>query len=157
MRLERVRNRADVYTFRRNDGTNTVRMRCSAVSRVYDADKSRRLDLDVSLFAEEVRNIETFVSERLCRPVVYGGVCPATNLLRGVKIPCKYGHVMIPVTDHEERRITTFDIDTDDALEVVMELKTVWCAEALCGLSWVLQSIKKTGKHNVNTPEHVGS
>lgn len=144
MRLERIRHRTDeLYTFRRNDGTNTVRMICKAASLVYDSDKSRRLDLDVSDFAGDVRNIETFVSERLCRPVVYGGVCTMNSVLRGVKIPCKYGHVMIPVTDHEDRRITTFDIDTEHTLEVVMELKTVWCTPSQCGLSWVLQSIKK--------------
>ena len=145
MRLERIRHRTDeLYTFHRNDGTNTVKMRCIPVSRVYVTDKSRRVDIDVSVFADEVRKIETFVSERLYRPVVYGGMCRTKNVLNGVKIPCKYGHVMIPVTDHADRRITTFDIDTEDTIDVVMELKTVWCTASQCGITWVLKSIKKT-------------
>lgn len=141
MRLQRKTD--ELYTFHRDDGTNTVHLKCKAKSSVYITDKSRRLDIEVSVFADEVKRIERFVSERLCRPVSYG-ICSQTNVMRGVKIPCKYGHVLIPMIDHNNRRITTFDIVQEDSLELVMELKTVWCGESHCGLTWVLHSIKKT-------------
>lgn len=141
MRLQRKTN--ELYTFHRDDGTNTVRLKCNAKSSVYMTDKSRRLDIEVSVFADDVKRIEQFVSERLCCPMSHG-ICSQTNVMRGVKIPCKYGHVMIPVIDHNNNRITTFDIVQEDSLEIVMELKTVWCGKSNCGLTWVLHSIKKT-------------
>jgi hypothetical protein len=138
------RKTGELYKFYRDDGTNTVHLRCKANSSVYITDKSRRLDIEVSVFENEVKQIEQFVSERLGgRPVLYG-ICSQTNVMRGVKIPCKYGHVTIPVIDHNNRRITTFDIVQEDTLELVMELKTVWCSASHCGLIWVLHSIKKT-------------
>lgn len=141
MRLIKCPKPDEMYTFRREDGTNTVEMTCTAASSVYVTDKARRLDLNVSAFASEVQEIEAFVSEYLQVPVRYGGV--QNEVLKGVKIPCRYGHVMIPITDAHGYRITTFDITENDSLRVVMELRTVWRAQHFCGLTWVLQSIKK--------------
>lgn len=132
----------DMYTFQRDDGTNTVQMRCTAASSVYITDKARRIDLNVSNFAKEVTSIEEFVFDSLHAPVKHGGV-HNQEILKGVKIPCKYGHVIIPLTNDRGFRITTFDITPGDELSVVMELKTVWCANGYSGLTWVLQSIKK--------------
>jgi hypothetical protein len=132
-----------MYTFRRDDGTNTVRMQCTAASSVYITDKARRIDLNVSEFGKEVASIEEFVSNSLKVPVMHGGVHDK-EILKGVKIPCKYGHVIIPITNDKGCRITTFDIAPGDKLCVVMELKTVWCINDQSGLTWVLQSIKKS-------------
>lgn len=144
MKLRRLHTADELYAFSRNDGTNKVMMRCKAASSVYIKDKSRRIDLDILCFADEVRAIEAFVTLKLNKPVTHGCVSVESSLLRDVKIPCKYGHVIIPITGSNGRRITTFDISLMDTLDVVLELKTVWAAATHCGLTWVLHSIKKT-------------
>lgn len=132
----------DMYKFERDDGSNTVHMKCTAASSVYITDKARRLDLNVSEFATEVMSIEAFVSDFLQAPVRYGGI-ENKEIIKGVKIPCKYGHVIISITNEHGSRITTFDITSGDTLYVIMELKTVWRTHGYSGLTWVLQSIKK--------------
>lgn len=144
MKLRRLHTADELYAFSRNDGTNKVIMRCRAASSVYIKDKSRRIDLEILRFADEVRAIEAFVFEKLNKPVTHGCVRSESSLLTDVKIPCKYGHVIIPITGSNGQRITTFDISVMDTLDVVLELKTVWATTTHCGLTWVLHSIKKT-------------
>lgn len=63
-----------------------------------------------------------------------------------VKIPTRYSHIIIPMTDSEHRRITSGQLSPGAEIDIEIQPKTAWEVDGHCGVSWTAVSIclKKT-------------
>lgn len=116
-----------------------VDMICCASSEVYSEQQSRYVNLNVKDFSQYVDEIETCVTTFFNKPLIFAST---NEILPRVKIPCRYGHVTIPILNQYNGRATTFDVTTGVMLRVSMQAKSAWYTDTHCGISWVLHSIK---------------
>lgn len=132
----------------RDGSPHMVDIMCVASSDIYYGEdgKGRFIDLDVSDFVDEVQALERYVGtfyDTKTKPLVFPTDIGST-ILRRVKLPCRYGHVMIPIVDRDGSKITTFDVKKGTSLRVVLQAKSAWCSDTHCGIAWMLHSIKTT-------------
>lgn len=140
--LKGCKHNHNVSTILRNGAPYCVDMECHASSGIYPMGTHRFIDLDVHEFIEEVQALERFVTES-CNPKSLVFATDArTRVLQRVKIPCRYGHVIVPLTNHQGSKITTYDVQPGMRLAVCLQGKSVWCTASDCGIAWVVHSIK---------------
>lgn len=58
-----------------------------------------------------------------------------------VKIPTRYSHIIIPMIDSENRRITSGQLRSGAEVELEVQPKTAWELDGHCGVSWTANSI----------------
>jgi hypothetical protein len=135
-------NNKVAYVFR--DGSpHMVDLLCVASSDIYYGEdgKGRFIDLNVSDFVDEVQELERYVETFYKKPLVFPAM---TDILRRVKLPSRYGHVMIPIVDRDGSKITTFDVKNGTSLRIRLQAKSAWCSDTHCGIAWIVHSIKTT-------------
>jgi len=150
--LKACKHAPNVFTIYRNTDSHystdpvTVDMICKAASDIYTSPQkpvTRSISLMVFEFSTEVTAIETCVSDKFDnKPLIFPFKDCSQGILQNVKIPSRYGHVCIPLSDETGSQITTFDIKEGMLLNVRLQAKTAWVTQTHCGVSWVLHSIK---------------
>jgi hypothetical protein len=60
-----------------------------------------------------------------------------------VKIPTRYSHIIIPMTDSEHRRITSGQLSPGAKIDIEIQPKTAWELDGHCGVSWTALCICK--------------
>jgi hypothetical protein len=58
------------------------------------------------------------------------------------KIPTRYSHIIIPMTDSENRRITFASLCPGARLSVDLIPTSVWEQDGQCGIAWTLKRIE---------------
>ena len=91
-----------------------------------------------------VTELETCVSQDL-----FKSACAFSNPYIDtlhVKVPTRYSHIIIPMTDSEQRRITSGQLSPGAEIYIEIQPKTAWEVDGHCGVSWTAGSIclKKT-------------
>lgn len=139
----------NVVSIYRDGSPHMVDLVCAAASDIYhdpDGKKGRFMDLDVFDFVREVHELERFVessyNDKL--PLVFPTTGTGLTVLKRVKLPCRYGHVMVHIEDRDGSKLTTYDVKKGMFLRVALQAKSAWCSDTHCGISWVVHSIKTT-------------
>jgi hypothetical protein len=57
------------------------------------------------------------------------------------KIPTRYSHIIIPMTDSEARRIVSAQLRPGARLRVRLQPSTAWAQDTSCGIAWTIQQI----------------
>lgn len=87
---------------------------------------------------DRVVALETRVSQELFPHCVFS--YPYIDHLR-VKVPTRYSHIIIPMTDSNRRRITSGQLVPGAELDVEIQPKTAWELDGHCGVSWTAANI----------------
>lgn len=58
------------------------------------------------------------------------------------KIPTRYSHIIIPMTDNEHRRITFSQLVPEVRLSVDLRPTSAWKQDSLCGIAWTLKRVE---------------
>lgn len=106
-------------------------------------DKYEDKFLSLTGFPKDTRDyvveLETRVSQDLFKGSSFSN--PYIENLR-VKIPTRYSHIIIPMTDSDHRRITSGQLSPGVEIDIEIQPKTAWKLDGHCGISWTAVSIK---------------
>lgn len=58
------------------------------------------------------------------------------------KIPTRYSHIIIPMTDAENRRIVSSQLTAGAALDIELQPTSAWEQAPQCGIAWTVKRIR---------------
>lgn len=118
-----------------------IRTECSCV----ESGGEDKKWIQIHEFPESVINQVVQLETRVCQDVFPGrSFAWPWNPTTGIraKIPTRYSHIIVPMTDSENRRITFASLRPGVRLSVDVLPTSAWELDGQCGIAWTIKRIE---------------